>query len=184
MHNSLWVRTRNEISSESIQTLGCCIRCFPGETPFTDIKLWKNLNEGVFWHLPTHFSVAELLFKDYLFLRTKERVQSTAARGKEFHSSVQGKSISLLWSKATDDNNEHRVTKKSCHSTSALQGFTLAYWTCFGCSKHTAIPCNYSSTLRRKRSHEEMQVKNLSADNMYQPHTSLCLEVVIYLMCV
>jgi len=43
-----------------------------------------------------HFSVAELLFKDYLFLRTKERVQNTAARGKEFHSSMQGKSISLL----------------------------------------------------------------------------------------
>lgn len=50
--------------------------------------------------------------------------------------------------------------------------------------KHTAKPCNYSSTLRRKRSHEEMQVKNLSADNMYQLHASLCLEEVIYLMCV
>lgn len=67
-----------------------------------------------------HFSVAELLFKDYLFLRTKERVQSTAARGKEFHSSMQGKSISLLWSKATDDNNEHRVTKRNLATAQVL----------------------------------------------------------------
>lgn len=67
-----------------------------------------------------HFSVAELLFKDYLFLITKERVQSTAARGKEFHSSMQGKSISLLWSKATDDNNEHRVTKRNLATAQVL----------------------------------------------------------------
>lgn len=158
MHNSLWARTRNEIRSGSIQTLGCCIRCFPGETPFTDIKLWKNLNEGVFWHLPTHFSVAELLFKDYLFLRTKERVQSTAARGKEFHSSVQGKSISLLWSKATDDNNEHRVTKRNlataqvlCRASHWHIGHALAAPSILQYPAITAAPWEEREAMRRCR---------------------------------